>query len=1071
MIRCRNHLFYFVLLCLITAVFSVGGRGQEVDAAAPTDDAVVGDAEGTLATAVFRVNVFETAESARPEWERALSQGTVNVIIPDDFNGEQKRLPEYLDMVPGLHVERRGGEGQYSTVTMRGSTSAQVAIYVDGVPQNHGGDFAIDLSLIPMDDVARIEVYRGYVPARFSGAPIGGVINIVTKKPMGFSFNVSAGAKSFSSRNADATFTAPLLGGSLLLGFNHDRSDGDFGYTYRAYNESWNPNCGTLTPCDRTRKSNSHKNSDALIKWQDANWYFKWAIKGTRRFYPTETNVSTNLGAESYIDVGVIPPPSVQHSQRHYNRYQKTDQQDILLGRRQTWGNLDFGLEANYMKQDKYYNIMEFIWAPEQFDPLYMRSGTIWNHYLSKRYGVNLDGSYKLGERQIIEFRVDFFNEKHELDGNLRASQEPGGYNDSRKPVSYKRDTWHVQISDTIALNDKKDLRLTLITRWDKAKDSTNTENYFLSSKDNADSAGTYGIALKKEIGDAWTFRGTGGAYVRYPNFYELYGDGVYVVPAMAGSSYSLPERESGYQWDIGADWRGNLLNARVHLSATYFDRLTDNQIYPSYEPLYGTIQHVNAGIVKAQGVEFDGSFNRGRLDVDASATWQKTLLLKTTGGRTLLHEGDPLTLMPEWETYVRGAYRLLNSRLSLFGEYHYTANMLENWVYSINDRGVNRRAMHVVGAGLRYKTPWGFTLVSGLDDIFNKRPEQRYEYYSSTFGDTVSHPAVFPSPGRTWYVTLDYLYGRGSASDASGAGSTDSDATAGAAPVFADSSKSPDYGKSTNGGKFFYIAPKLIYTNQKAEMADKNIDVLPGNISEGPSFPYIPPEYSSLQVSLEGTGKRDSWIGGGLAIGADLYDRYNLPMRIEFEADLPKSATIYGTPLSFSAPDTPDEIPGIRSLSSANNNSEYRSHSAFINMYYDFHNGTRFTPYVGAGVGLSFVKTYGYAGVTVRSVTMSQSGVRASLGDTADWNDGVRERHFAWNAGAGMSYKLTDDIDIDVSYRHVNTGFDGRKGADYNQGLYRQAEGLYIAYLNVQAPKLDLRSQRQALMSLRFSF
>ena len=175
---------YFFLLILALAVSvnnaicqnayadtNANGIPAEGEATA-TDGTDTTDAGEPHTPATFRVNVVDFA---RPEWEQTLSQGTVNVIIPDDFKGEQKKLPEYLDMVPGLHVERRGGEGQYSTVTMRGSSSAQVNIYVDGVPQNLGVDGALDLSLIPMSNVARIEIYRGYVPARFSGAPIGGI--------------------------------------------------------------------------------------------------------------------------------------------------------------------------------------------------------------------------------------------------------------------------------------------------------------------------------------------------------------------------------------------------------------------------------------------------------------------------------------------------------------------------------------------------------------------------------------------------------------------------------------------------------------------------------------------------------------------------------------------------------------------------------------------------------------------------------------------------------------------------------------------------------------------------------
>jgi len=440
------------------AAFPANVRGQDADdvsayGATLQDGEFAYDDGEPLPAATFRVNVVDFL---RPQWEQELSIGAVNVIIPDDYRSEQKKLPEYLDMVPGLHVERRGGDGQYSTVTMRGSTSAQVTIYVDGVPQNLGVDGAIDLSLIPVSNVARIEIYRGYVPARFSGAPIGGVINIVTKKPQGFAFNISAGLKSFSGKNADATFTAPLFGGSFLFGFHHDRSDGNFGYEYKAPVMDFGdgaaieyPGCGIISPCDRTRKSNSYKNTDILLKWQNENWYSKFAWKETSRFYPNETNKPTSLGVESATDIDV-DQGQYMHFTRY--RYQKADQYDLLLGRRQSWGNLDWGLEANYMKQDKYYDMLDFKWRPDLFSWNYVnRPGLAWNTYGTGRYGINFDGSYKLGERQMFEFRTDYFNEKLEMDGNgvcitdymLCEPGDGGGYTGGDGPLEYKRNLNH----------------------------------------------------------------------------------------------------------------------------------------------------------------------------------------------------------------------------------------------------------------------------------------------------------------------------------------------------------------------------------------------------------------------------------------------------------------------------------------------------------------------------------------------------------------------------------------------------------------------------------------------------
>ena len=136
-------------------------------------------AEGTVEDGFVLPEV--TVSSARPDWEKKLSPGQVTVIHTKEFAGEQKDLPEMLERVPGLFVQRVSGTGHYTVARVRGSTAAQVNVYVDGVLMNLNGESGVNLSTIPVDNVERIEVYRGYVPARFSGSPLGGVINIVTK--------------------------------------------------------------------------------------------------------------------------------------------------------------------------------------------------------------------------------------------------------------------------------------------------------------------------------------------------------------------------------------------------------------------------------------------------------------------------------------------------------------------------------------------------------------------------------------------------------------------------------------------------------------------------------------------------------------------------------------------------------------------------------------------------------------------------------------------------------------------------------------------------------------------------
>lgn len=196
------------------------------------------------ATASSYIPKFElagiTVEAKRPDWESKLSPGTVTVIRPAEYKGEQKDLPDLLKMVPGVHVREVNGKGQYTVVTVRGSTAAQVGVFVDGVMTNLGGDAAVDISTIPVKNVERIEVYRGYIPARFGGTFIGGVINVVTKKPTKANISAELGKASFGGKSASLEVVSPLVSGSLLVGLNYEAAKGDFPYHNYSYDDPKN---------------------------------------------------------------------------------------------------------------------------------------------------------------------------------------------------------------------------------------------------------------------------------------------------------------------------------------------------------------------------------------------------------------------------------------------------------------------------------------------------------------------------------------------------------------------------------------------------------------------------------------------------------------------------------------------------------------------------------------------------------------------------------------------------------------------------------------------------------------
>lgn len=263
-----------------------------------------------------------TVEAKRPDWESKLSPGTVTVIRPEEYKGEQKDLPDLLKMVPGVHVREVNGKGQYTVVTVRGSTAAQVGVFVDGVMTNLGGDAAVDISTIPVKNVERIEVYRGYIPARFGGTFIGGVINVVTKKPTKANISAELGKASFGGKSASLEVVSPLASGSLLVGLNYEAAKGDFPY----HNYSMDSDIARASY--RKDYEDALRGVEAYTKMTDSNTFHKTNIdslynngdgKISKEVYDKFVDSSGQVNSEGWLDFvrsGELVEAEIEYAQK-----------------------------------------------------------------------------------------------------------------------------------------------------------------------------------------------------------------------------------------------------------------------------------------------------------------------------------------------------------------------------------------------------------------------------------------------------------------------------------------------------------------------------------------------------------------------------------------------------------------------------------------------------------------------------------------------------------------------------------------------------------------------------------
>lgn len=150
----------------------------------------------------YAVSEQVLVEDDRPEGpDPQRTPASVTVLPVDESVSSNADVASLLEAAPGVAVQRMGGLGDWSSVSIRGSTLRQVQVYLDGVPLNPDGASTVNLSELPLAAFSRVELYRGSAPPELAASPLGGVVNLVTGEhtppPV-----LSAGAGSFVTQRA-----------------------------------------------------------------------------------------------------------------------------------------------------------------------------------------------------------------------------------------------------------------------------------------------------------------------------------------------------------------------------------------------------------------------------------------------------------------------------------------------------------------------------------------------------------------------------------------------------------------------------------------------------------------------------------------------------------------------------------------------------------------------------------------------------------------------------------------------------------------------------------------------------
>ena len=128
---------------------------------------------------VKNVNLNEVSVTSASK-SKIIEQQAIKTTVVDvkSVSVQTANLSELLNRTVGLRVRQTGGLGSSVNLMMNGFEGKAIKYFKDGIPMDYLGS-AFSFSLVPINQIDRIEVYKGVLPTALGADALGGGVNIV----------------------------------------------------------------------------------------------------------------------------------------------------------------------------------------------------------------------------------------------------------------------------------------------------------------------------------------------------------------------------------------------------------------------------------------------------------------------------------------------------------------------------------------------------------------------------------------------------------------------------------------------------------------------------------------------------------------------------------------------------------------------------------------------------------------------------------------------------------------------------------------------------------------------------
>lgn len=166
--------------------------------------------------------IIVTADQIVKESPTTISEVTAKDI--EKFNASN--MGDALKLLPGIYF-RQGRAKQESYASIRGFEQDKVLILLDGMPIYQPYEGLVNLTDIPVQNIAKIKVIKGVSSSLYGPNSMGGVINIITRKggrkpEATLSYEVG----DYSTHHISITHGQKVGNLDYFMGISHKESDG-----------------------------------------------------------------------------------------------------------------------------------------------------------------------------------------------------------------------------------------------------------------------------------------------------------------------------------------------------------------------------------------------------------------------------------------------------------------------------------------------------------------------------------------------------------------------------------------------------------------------------------------------------------------------------------------------------------------------------------------------------------------------------------------------------------------------------------------------------------------------------